>query len=278
MMMSSRTRHDARPPTTTAVSAAAATATTDAPPRPPATAPPETANATATANAPAKAYAHAGADVNALTPGQWLKASLKRRYASQAAFARAAGVPGQYVSNWTTGKVALSLEYLSAVARALAVDVHVVAQNMHIPLPGLVPPMRTPEEMLAELEANVPVTVPVVQNVIASMGNGLPVEEFLYLPPLFRRTDRNRILAVVAEGQCMEPEIRTGDYVIFDKDAQWQVGDIVLAAVEGQMLVKRLARGKDYTLILQADATGDTISITEDAQIFGRVIWISRPL
>ncbi len=274
--MSSRTRHDARPPATTtaATATAAATATTDAPPRPPATAPP------ATANAPVKAHAHAhaGADADALTPGQWLKASLKRRYASQAAFARAAGVPGQYISNWTTGKVALSLEYLPAVARALAVDVHVVAQNMHIPLPGLAPPMRTPEEMLAELEANVPVTVPVVQNVIASMGNGLPVEEFLYLPPLFRRTDRNRILAVVAEGQCMEPEIRTGDYVIFDKDAQWQVGDIVLAAVEGQMLVKRLARGKDYTLILQADATGDTISITEDAQIFGRVIWISRPL
>ena len=270
--MSSKTQHDTRPHTTataTATTAATVSAPADAPPRPSAAAP-------ATANTLARANTHAGA--NALTPGQWLKASLKRRYASQAAFARAAGVPGQYISNWTTGKVALSLEYLPAVARALAVDVHVVAQNMHIPLPGLVPPMRTPEEMLAELEANVPVTVPVVQNVIASMGNGLPVEEFLYLPPLFRRTDRNRILAVVAEGQCMEPEIRTGDYVIFDKDAQWQVGDIVLAAVEGQMLVKRLARGKDYTLILQADATGDTISITEDAQIFGRVIWISRPL
>lgn len=210
-------------------------------------------------------------------PGTWLRAQIARQYASQAEFARAAGVPGQYVSNWVNGKIALSLEYLPAVARALHLDAHTVAERMGIPLPDRAPPPRSAEDILAELEANAPVAVPVVQNMVASMGSGIPIEDFLYLPPRFRRGKRTRILAVKAEGHCMEPDIRDGDYVIFDKDASFHPGDIVVAAVDGQVMVKRLVRnGTGY--VLRADATGDTLTLTESDHIFGRVIQITHPL
>lgn len=209
--------------------------------------------------------------------GAWLRGEIRRQYPSQAAFARAAAVPSQYVSNWVHGKVALSLEYLPAVARALHMDPRTVAERMGIPLPDRAPPPRSAEDILAELEAHAPVAVPVVQNVVASMGSGAPIEEFLYLPPHYRRGTRNRILAVKAEGECMEPNVHAGDYVIFDKDAPWKAGDIVVAAVDGQVMVKRLmCNGTGY--VLRADATGETRTLSDDDHVFGRVIQITRPL
>ncbi len=216
-------------------------------------------------------------DPHAPAPGKWLREQIARQYASQAEFARAAEIPGQYVSNWVNNKIALSLDYLPAVARALHADPHTVAAHMGIPLPDRSPPPRSAEDILAELEANAPVAVPVVQNVVASMGSGVPIEEFLYLPPHYRRGKRNRILAVKAEGECMEPNVHEGDYVIFDKDAPWKSGDIVVAAVDGRVMVKRLMQdGRRY--LLRADATGDTFTLSENDQVFGRVIQITRSL
>jgi len=80
----------------------------------------------------------------------------------------------------------------------------------------------------------------------------------------------------VAQGTSMEPEIRAGDYVIFDGDAAAQVNDLVVAVVEGEVYVKRLVRERG-TMALRGDADGRTIPLTDQAQIVGRVIFITRP-
>lgn len=210
--------------------------------------------------------------------GAWLLDEILRQYPSQAEFARAAGVRTQYVSNWVNGKIDLSIDFLPAVARALHTDARIVAERMDIPLPGRAPQPRSAEEILAELEANQPVAVPIIQNLVAHMGNGGGIiADYWYLPPRYRKSKRKNILGVVAIGECMSPLIEPGDYVVFDTDAPWKKGDIVVAAVNGEMQVKRLIES-EKRLVLRGDADGSTLVLGPEDQIFGRVIMFTRPL
>jgi SOS-response transcriptional repressor LexA len=211
--------------------------------------------------------------------GSWLRIQIERLYPSQAAFARQIGVIPQAVNNWVLDKNKPELESITAIAQALGTDPYTVASRAEIELPGSRPAVRSVDDILRELEANQPVPVPVVQNVTASMGPGIPVDEYLYLPARYRQ-NRKTILAVRAKGACMEPQISEGDYVIFDKNARWGVGNIVVAVIEGEVFVKRLALvgGKQ---VLRGDADGSIVSLeglTKDDGVVGRVIQITRPL
>ncbi len=205
----------------------------------------------------------------------WLKREIDRQYPTQAAFARAVGVRPQVVSQWVSGKDIPRLPNLMAIGRALRKDYRLVARRAGYAVPDE-PPPRSVDDILEELRAHTPLPVPIVQNVVASMGPGRPADEYLYLPPAFRRGRRTNILGVVAQGTSMEPEIRAGDYVIFDGDAAAQVNDLVVAVVEGEVYVKRLVRERG-TVALRGDADGRTIPLTDQAQIVGRVIFITRP-
>lgn len=207
--------------------------------------------------------------------GQWLRAEIERRFGTQAAFAREAGVREQLVSQWVSGKDVPSMPNVMAIARGLRLDYHAVAREAGYELPDG-PPPRSVDDILEELRANAPLPVPIIQNVAASAGAGGPVEEYQYLPPSFRRGRRKNILGVIAHGECMEPEIRPGDYIIFDEDAAPQEGDVVVAVVAQEVMVKRLVH-VDGRRVLRADADGRTIPVDETVQIVGRVIFITRP-
>jgi SOS-response transcriptional repressor LexA len=207
--------------------------------------------------------------------GRWLRGEIERRHGTQAAFARAAGVREQLVSQWVSGKDLPSMPNVMAIARGLRLDYRVVAREAGIALPDE-PPPRTVDDILEELRETAPLPVPIVQNLMASAGAGGPVEEYQYLPPAFRRGRRKNILGVIARGECMEPEIRPGDYIIFDEDATREDGDIVVAVADGEVLVKRLAT-RNGRSVLRADADGRTIPIDESVHIVGRVIFITRP-
>jgi SOS-response transcriptional repressor LexA len=206
--------------------------------------------------------------------GQWLRSEIERRHGTQAAFARAAGVREQLVSQWVWGKDVPSMPNVMAIGRGLRIDYHTVARQAGYELPDE-PPPRSVDDILEELRANAPLPVPIVQNVSASAGAGGPVEEYQYLPPSFRRGRRTNILGVIARGECMEPEIHAGDYIIFDEDAAAKGGDLVVALVEHEVMVKRLVH-EGRQQVLRADADGWTIPIDETVQILGRVIFITR--
>lgn len=211
--------------------------------------------------------------------GDWLISQLSQRDMSQSDLARSTERSTAAVNRWVKNLDVPTLDNVRAIARALGVDVRIAAEQAGIDLPGDTPPPRSVDDILRELEANQPVPVPVVQNVTASMGPGVPVDEYLYLPARYRQ-NRKSILAIRAKGACMEPQITEGDYVIFDKNARWEVGHIVVAVVGGEVFVKRLAKvgGK---LVLRGDADGSTISLDgldKDEGVVGRVIQITRPL
>jgi SOS-response transcriptional repressor LexA len=213
------------------------------------------------------------------TFGAWLRIQIERLYPSQAAFARAIGVIPQAVNNWVLNKNKPDLENITAIAHALGIDPYTVASRAELQLPGSRPSARSIEDILRELEANQPVPIPVVQNVTASMGIGVPVDEYVYLPPRFRQ-NRRSIQAVKAKGRCMEPQIEEGDFVVFDTHAQWDIGNIVVAVVHGETYVKRLAKVGGKT-VLRGDADGSIVSLEDadkDEGVVGRVIQITRPL
>ena len=209
--------------------------------------------------------------------GGWLRGEIGRRYATQAEFARAANVREQLVSQWVSGKDIPTMANVTAIARGLVVDYRVVARRAGYALPEEPAPPRSVDDILEELRANAPLPVPIVQHVTASAGPGGAIEEYQYLPPSFRRGRKTNILGVVARGECMAPEIQPGDYIIFDGDAAPQVGDIVVAVVEGEVFVKRLASAGGRR-VLRGDADGSTVPLNdESAQVVGKVIFITRP-
>ncbi len=210
--------------------------------------------------------------------GEWLQSEILSRYPSQAEFARAAGVRSQYVSNWISGKVDLSIDFLPAVARGLSLDPRIVADKMDIPLPGGIPERRSPEELWAEVNMNLPVAVPVITDLVAHMGSGGGfVDDYAFLPASYRSRRRRNYRAIAARGDCMKPEITDGDVVIFDLDSRWHPNDVVVAAVDGHVVVRRLVEIAGRPA-LRSDADGDTHALTDGDQIFGKAISIQRTL
>jgi len=205
----------------------------------------------------------------------WIKREIDRLYPTQAQFARAAGVREQLVSQWVSGKDIPTMPNITAIARGLHMDYRTVARRAGYDLPDE-PSRRSTDEILDELRANAPVPVPIVQHLAASAGAGARVDEYLYLPPSYRQGKTANIFGIVIQGTSMVPEIQPGDYVIYDRDQQAAIDDLVVAIVDGAIFAKRLVKtGKK--LALRGDADGIIIPLDEHAEIVGRVIFITRP-
>lgn len=80
-----------------------------------------------------------------------------------------------------------------------------------------------------------------------------------------------------ADGDSMEPEIRSGDLLIVDRKVDQPNGCIVLASVNNEFCVKRLFKYPDGSLELRSDnAKYSPINLSSEFEgefeIFGRVI------
>jgi SOS-response transcriptional repressor LexA len=207
--------------------------------------------------------------------GDWLEAELQKRDWTQADFGRLVEKPSSVVSRWVSGAVTPSGRSIATISRVLAVDPSEVYATIGGERRGS---PRSPEDILAELEANQPVAVPVIRDVVAHMGAGGGfIDDYVFLPPAYRRRRSKNILSLIAHGDCMSPQIEDGDVVVFDKDAPWKANDIVVAGVDGYAVIRRVVdvSGKP---MLRADADGSTHSIGAADHIFGRVIYVMRPL
>jgi SOS-response transcriptional repressor LexA len=209
--------------------------------------------------------------------GRWLEDQYTRRGLDRAEFTRLVSVSHPTVGRWLDGSDTPSSVSIVKIARVLGLDPSdIYARIENRPQQRNVP--RSAEEILAELEANQPVAVPIIQDLVAHMGSGGGfIADYWYLPPRYRKSKKKNILGVVAVGECMSPLIEPGDYVVFDTDAPWKKGDIIVAAVNGEMQVKRLIE-TEKRLVLRGDADGSTLVLGPDDQIFGRVIMFTRPL
>ncbi len=136
-----------------------------------------------------------------------------------------------------------------------------------------VPPrkQRTPQEIIRELEATMreaPIMVEVLPQPV-SAGAGAPEVESVPFWP--KPGERNHVYkAVEVVGECMEPRIMRGHFVIVDLNAEPRAGDVVVAQDDGEYLVKILEQ-RNGDLYLVAVQPQPPIKVTERTRIVGVV-------
>jgi transcriptional regulator with XRE-family HTH domain len=84
-----------------------------------------------------------------------------------------------------------------------------------------------------------------------------------------------RVWAVISRGDCLDPEVRDGDVVIFEVGRPPRDGRLVVLAKAGQLTVK-VARVIDGDLIALRSAEGD-LPLTADMLYVGAVLETRRP-
>lgn len=87
------------------------------------------------------------------------------------------------------------------------------------------------------------------------------------------------LLAMYVEGDSMEPQIHDGDLVVFNRDASWVSGNIMVVCLDGRLMVKGvISTGQGKPPVLRStNPEYKDITITEDSffLIYGRVLKIS---
>jgi DNA polymerase V len=79
-------------------------------------------------------------------------------------------------------------------------------------------------------------------------------------------------------GSSMEPELFDGDYLVVDRSREPRLGDVVVASVNGDFTVKRLARrGGKWVFAAGNAAHGDVEPMPEEeVAVWGVVTWSFR--
>lgn len=165
------------------------------------------------------------------------------------------------------------LERIASVLRVPAETLLAAAGYRVKPLP--IREQRTPYEVLRELEATMPLMLP-VEEVRASAGPavGVPAEYQAYYPDPAERGHQFRCVEV--SGTCMEPDIVQGDRVIVDTTRQWAPGDVVAVVHDGELLVKRV-RERQGEIVLEAN-DGTLVKPDERTMVLGVAVQVIRPL
>lgn len=88
-----------------------------------------------------------------------------------------------------------------------------------------------------------------------------------------------QVFSLYAEGDSMEPQIHDGDLVVFVKTSDWVSGNVVVAYLDGRLLVKGVVKGpKGETLLKSINKTYEDIVIGPASlfRVIGSVIKVTR--
>jgi SOS-response transcriptional repressor LexA len=205
----------------------------------------------------------------------WLRNELHKNHWDQAELSRVSGISTTTISRWLSGTHKPGrLTTIEKLATALRVSIDVVQAAIRGDVDTK--PLRSRAELRAELDANEPIEIPLIKDLVAHMGAGGGfVDDYVYLSPSSRRRSHRHIRAIRASGDCMLPQIADGDVVIFDMEAECRPRDVVVAKADGHAVVRRLVEVAGR-MVLRADATGDTHVLTEEDEIYGKVIATQR--
>ncbi|HSQ04900.1 MAG TPA: S24 family peptidase, partial [Burkholderiales bacterium] len=87
----------------------------------------------------------------------------------------------------------------------------------------------------------------------------------------------SRTQLIKVKGDSMiDGGIHDGDIVVVERRASAQPGDIVVAIVDNEFTVKRLARGKGRLILRAENKAYPAIRPEADAEIFGVVVGLFR--
>lgn len=210
---------------------------------------------------------------------EWLSERMQRRGLNQSQVAAYAGVHPSSVNAWLKGSSFPSTRSCRRLAEVFGVPVAEVYNLAGHGTPDYVPPPRqelSPVERMLEAISEMPLPVPVVEQ-LASAGEGQgAVIETLWVPPTATGGRRPNLLGLRVRGTSMEPEVHDGDTVIIDRDATPKPGDVVVASVGDDVFVKRLERKSDGRLVLRGN--NGRLVPADEALVAGVVIQAVRDI
>lgn len=102
------------------------------------------------------------------------------------------------------------------------------------------PIQETSEQILERLRLAHPVTVPIYDEFRLHAGS--PVEPMDYVSIVKDRARGRNLEGYIAQGNCLEPEVGSGDIIIVDRDGQPDVNNIVACLYKGELWLGRLKR------------------------------------
>jgi len=165
------------------------------------------------------------------------------------------------------------LDDIEAYARALGVP---VAQLRGDETTAIQHPAPLPiRELLRRIgaQAVVPEDAPFFEDVIAHAGKGgsFP-DDVMDALPIGKKGKKSPLhvkFSLRVHGDCMEPDIRQGDVVVFDRRVEIRPGRIVVALVNmEETVIRRIAEDQGYRLLV-ANQHHDPIPVDWRVQIAG---------
>ena len=214
----------------------------------------------------------------------------KNRDMSQGELAKAVGVSLDTVSRWEKGKRSPRYEDIVSLALAFGVSVSALMGEADA---------AASKEVQHELRSNgrlipreqlmwVPVISPEVK-ICAGNGNDYSYSDLEWIVvdrvpivdgELSALYSADSLLAMYVEGDSMEPQIHDGDLVVFNHDAAWVPGNIMVVCLDGRRMVKgMLSQGEGRPPLLRsANRDYEDISVSADSffMVYGRVLRILR--
>lgn len=187
----------------------------------------------------------------------YLEELMKRAGLDRKKLAALSGVSTNTIHAWLRGAQTPTSTLVRDVARALGVKT---------------------EDLLAAYERfphkqDVVFVPKVTGRVSAGPGSSGDMEYWPYLPKPTQRG--HEFISVRVSGDCMEPRVHDGEWVLVDKTAVPEDGKLVVAIHEGETIVKLFERrgGRSYLVALQ---NRPPIELDADTEIIGVVIKVER--
>jgi signal peptidase len=76
----------------------------------------------------------------------------------------------------------------------------------------------------------------------------------------------------------MEPNIHTGEFVIIENKANYDIGDIVTYEANDMLITHRIIEKNENSFIAQGDYNNSQDEIQEDSKIIGKVVFHSEKI
>ena len=175
------------------------------------------------------------------TVGELIKQIRLSKGLSQRKLAQLAGLSETYIQSLEKNRrTGITTQSASKIANALGVKANVFLSNDP-------PPLRSPGDVLSELERGIRSFMPVYAEV--SAGGGMAPIDYVAVTssepaPVTMRAYRVR-------GLCLEPEIKDGDTVTIDTALSPIDGDLVICIIDGDVSIKRLVDKGDGSAYLE---------------------------
>ncbi|MGI2336869.1 MAG: XRE family transcriptional regulator [Dehalogenimonas sp.] len=200
-----------------------------------------------------------------------IKALRKTRGWTQGQLAIKSGLPRTtIVSLENRGASRPSAQTLSGLASAFRISVSELIGKTDVAVQTMA---ESPDDILERYRLAAPISIPVYDHFVIHAGTGAEApSEYIYRPR--SQAAPGNIEGYRVTGNCMEPEIPDGAIVTVDRDRVPQKGNIILCAVNGEVLIGRIIEqgGKLYL----RNGHGD--HLLEDCQAHAVVIDVTKRL